>query len=64
MVLIDALWETLPAGSLPPLSKEWAAEIQKRSAEYDSGSTAMVSWEQVKAEALRRMGVAVPDASH
>ncbi|MGI6419560.1 MAG: addiction module protein [Thermoguttaceae bacterium] len=62
--LIDALWETLPAGSLPPLSEEWAAEIQKRSAEYDSGSAAVVSWEQVRAEALRRVGVTVQDASH
>jgi putative addiction module component (TIGR02574 family) len=61
--LIDAIWDTLPADSLPPLTDEWLAEIQRRSAEYESGSADSVSWEQVRAEALRRVGVAIPDAS-
>ena len=61
--LIDALRDTLPADSLPPLSDEWVAEIQSRSAEYGSGSAETVSWEQVRAEALRRVGVAIPDAT-
>jgi len=62
--LIDAIWDTLPAESLPPLSDEWVAEIQRRSAEYDAGSAETVPWEQVKAEALRRAGRSVPDVSH
>ncbi|MFO7903876.1 MAG: addiction module protein [Planctomycetota bacterium] len=61
--LIEDLWGTLPSDALPPLSDEWVAEIQRRSAEYDAGSAETVSWEQVKAEALRRVGMAVPDAS-
>ena len=61
--LIDDIWDTLPDDSLPPLSDEWVAEIQRRSAEYDTGSAETVSWEQVKAEALRRVGMAVPDAA-
>ena len=61
--LMDAIWDTLPADSLPPLSDEWVTEIQRRSAEYDSGSTETVPWEQVKAEAMRRAGLTVPDAS-
>ncbi len=61
--LIDAIWNTLPADSLPPLSDEWIAEIQRRSAEYDSGSAETVPWEQVKAEAMRRVERTVPDAS-
>jgi len=61
--LIDDIWDTLPGDSLPPLSDEWVAEIQRRSAEYDTGSAETVSWEQVKAEALRRVGMAVPDAA-
>ncbi len=61
--LIDAIWDTLPEDSLPPLSDEWVAEIQQRSAEYDSGSADMVSWEQVRVEALRRVGVTTPDAT-
>jgi len=62
--LIDAIWDTLPAESLPPLGDEWVAEIQRRSAEYDAGSAETVPWEQVKAEALRRAGRSVPDVPH
>ena len=61
--LIDAIWDTLPEDVLPPLSDEWTAEIRRRSAEYESGCADTVSWEQIKAEALRRVGRAVPDAS-
>lgn len=61
--LIDAIWETLPDASMPPLSDEWIAEIRRRSAEFDSGLVKTIPWEQVKAEALRRVGV-LPDASH
>jgi putative addiction module component (TIGR02574 family) len=62
--LIDAIWETLPDDSLPPLSDEWIAEIQRRSAEFDSGAVETVPWEQVKAEAFRRVSGAVPDVAH
>ncbi len=62
--LIDEIWDTFPDDSLPPLSDEWVAEIERRSAEYDAGSAETVSWERVKADALRRIGMAVPDASH
>jgi len=63
ILMIDAIWDTLPADSLPPLSDEWVAEIRRRSAEYDSGSAETVPWDQVKAEALRRLGTTVPDAA-
>ena len=62
--LIDAIWDTLPADALPPLSDEWTAEIRRRSAEYDSGCAETVPWEQIKAEALGRAGLTVPDASN
>jgi putative addiction module component (TIGR02574 family) len=52
--LIEALWETLPAEPLPPLSDEWRAEIQRRSAEFDAGLVQTTPWEQIKAEALRQ----------
>ena len=64
ILLAEAIWDTVPADGLPPLSDEWTAEIQKRSAEYDSGAAVAVPWDQVKAEALRRLGPTVPDASH
>ncbi len=62
--LFDAIWDSLPLDALPPLSDEWVAEIRSRSAEYDSGAVETVSWEQIKAEALRRLGTAKPNASH
>lgn len=61
--LMGAIWDTLPADSLPPLDAEWLAEIQQRSAEYDAGSAETGPWEQVKAEALRRVGMTVPDVT-
>lgn len=60
--LIDALWDTLPADSLPPLSEELLTELKRRSAEFDSGLAKTVSWTQVKSEAIRRAGVSMPDA--
>lgn len=60
--LMDALWDTLPADAVPPLSHEWTAEIQRRSTEYDAGLVETVPWEQVKAEALQRAGKT--DAAH
>jgi putative addiction module component (TIGR02574 family) len=60
--LIDALWDTVPAESLPPLTDEWLAEIQRRSTAYDSGSVQTVPWDQVRADAMRRAGIAEPDA--
>ena len=61
--LIEALWDTLPGESLPLLSDAWIAEIQRRSAEYDSGLVSAVPWEQIRTDALRRAGLTVPDAA-
>ena len=55
--LIEDLWDTVPADSLPPLTDEWIEEIRRRSAEYESGSVQTVPWEQIRADALRRVGV-------
>jgi putative addiction module component (TIGR02574 family) len=61
IALIEELWDTLPTDSIPPLGDEWRAEIQRRSAEYDSGLVQTTPWEQVRNEALRRM---VSDVGH
>jgi putative addiction module component (TIGR02574 family) len=61
--LILALWDTVPPDSLPPLSDEWLAEINRRSAEYDSGAVQTVPWEQIRADALRRVGAAESNAT-
>jgi putative addiction module component (TIGR02574 family) len=55
--LIETLWDTVPAGALPPLDDAWLAEIQRRSVEYDSGSVQTVPWEQIRADAMRRAGL-------
>lgn len=53
--LIEALWDTVPEGELPPLSQQWLAEIQRRSAEFDSGKVPSIPWSEVKAAALKRL---------
>ena len=61
--LIEALWDTVPEDALPPLSDEWIAEIQRRSAEFDAGLVEAVPWEEVRADALRRAGLGRPNDS-
>ncbi|MGD0518091.1 MAG: addiction module protein [Thermoguttaceae bacterium] len=53
--LIEALWDTLPADCLPPLTDEWLLEIQRRSAEFDADSVQATPWEQIRADALHRV---------
>jgi putative addiction module component (TIGR02574 family) len=53
--LIEALWDTVPEEAVPPLSEEWLAEINRRSAEYDAGSVQPVPWEQIRADAMHRL---------
>lgn len=61
--LIEELWDSVPAEALPPISDEWRAEINKRSAEFDAGTVQPIPWEQIRTDALRRAGIEVPDAS-
>jgi putative addiction module component (TIGR02574 family) len=61
--LAEALWETVPVESLPPLTDAWLEEVKRRSAEYDSGTAETIPWEQVRADALRRIGIAEPNAA-
>ena len=55
--LIDALWQTVPEDSLPPLSDEWRLEIERRSKALDAGTVKTIPWEQVRREAFRRNGI-------
>jgi putative addiction module component (TIGR02574 family) len=56
--LIEALWDTVPPDAVPPLSDEWLAEINRRSAEYDAGLVQPIPWEQIRADAMRRLKTA------
>jgi putative addiction module component (TIGR02574 family) len=53
--LIEALWDTVPEDAAPPLSDEWLAETNCRSAQYDAGSVQAIPWEHIRAESLRRL---------
>jgi putative addiction module component (TIGR02574 family) len=55
--LIDALWSTLPEDVEPPLSNEWRAKIERRSANYDAGLEQPVPWKQVLADAVGQLNV-------
>ena len=55
MLLIEALWDSLPPGKLPPLDEQWLEEIARRSAEFDSGTASTVPWSEIKASVLNRL---------
>jgi putative addiction module component (TIGR02574 family) len=50
--LIDELTETIPDSEELPLSPEWLAEVERRSAEIDAGAAELVDWEVVREETL------------
>ena len=50
--LIEALWDAVLEDALPPLSDEWVAEINRRSAEYDAGLVQPTPWEQIRADSI------------
>jgi putative addiction module component (TIGR02574 family) len=54
--LIDALWESVPDDANLPLDEAWAAELERRVAEIQSGAVETVPWETIRAEALARIG--------
>lgn len=49
--LVDRLWESLDDTTVPGLSKEWQAEIEKRGREIDEGRVGLIPGEQVMREA-------------
>lgn len=55
--LIDQIWDgLLNQGHEPGLTEEQKNEIDRRLAEDDAAPDEMVSWEEVRSEALRRAG--------
>ena len=51
--LVDALWDNSPPSEWPMPSKEWIAEAQRRSAEYDAGRMSAAPWPEVRERARR-----------
>ena len=55
--LIDDLAASVPDDRPPLLSPEWHAEIERRSAEIDSGAVTPVAWETVRKDLFGRVGL-------
>ena len=55
--LIDELTDTIPEPEPGSLSPEWLEEIERRSAEIDSGAVETIPWETVRADLFRRVGL-------
>jgi len=55
--LVHALWETMEPKDWPPLSEEWAAEVQRRSQQIDEGRMTFSSWPEVRERARRKAGL-------
>jgi len=55
--LIDDLAASMPDDHPPSLSEEWLAELERRSAEIDSGSARTESWSDVRQRLMHRVGL-------
>ncbi len=53
--LAGLLIESLEGEPDPDVEAAWAAEIEKRVAELDSGAVASIPWEQVRQQLLERL---------
>lgn len=55
LALVHEIWDHIVAsGANLPLSNSWREELRRRVAEDDAEPNALIPWEQVKAEALKR----------
>lgn len=52
--LVSALTAAVEERELRPFDDSWLEEIQRRSAEYDSGSVQAIPWSEVKGRARQR----------
>ncbi len=55
--LIGALWDTVSPEQWPQPSAEWMAEVQRRSAEVDAGRMTTKSWDDVRIQARKEVGL-------
>lgn len=57
MELIGALWKTVGPEDWNPPSSELIAEIQRRSAEVDTGNQKLSSWNEARQRARQKAGL-------
>lgn len=55
--LIDDLAATVPDDEPLSLSPAWLAEIERRSAEIESGAVSTVPWEEVRLQLRKTVGL-------
>ena len=55
--LIDDLAASMPDDHPPSLSGEWLAELERRSAEIDSGAVKTEPWPDVRRRLMRQVGL-------
>ena len=55
LLLIDSLWETVPANANLPLHEAWGPELERRVAAIEAGTAKTVPWETIRTEALARI---------
>ncbi len=57
VALVREIWDHLIAsGARPPLSESQIQELRRRVAEDDADPNNLIPWEEVKAQALKRIG--------
>jgi putative addiction module component (TIGR02574 family) len=55
--LVEALWDNIvERNAVPPLTEAQTAELDRRIADHEANPDDVISWEEVKAEALKRFG--------
>ena len=54
--LIEALWDLVPPDADIPLHEEWAAELERRVAAIEDGTSITVPWTSTLNAALARIG--------
>jgi putative addiction module component (TIGR02574 family) len=55
--LIDELVASVPDDQSPSLAEAWLEEIQRRSAEIESGAVQTESWDAVRSRLFKKHGV-------
>lgn len=55
--LVEALWDGIvDRNAVPPLTEAQKTEIDRRIADHEANPDDVVSWDEVKASALARLG--------
>jgi len=55
--LIHALWKTVSPDDWAPPTDDWIAEVERRSAAYDTGEMTAASWSEVRQRTRRKAGL-------